>query len=384
MKQRALDGHFDGGQQATVERRQPLPQITSIATAVPAYRLEQGELRELVAEHFESKPEMRRYLTVFDHALVDERNFCVPASWFQAPKSVGEANRTYLLHATALGVEVATTCLARAGLQPSDVDGIVLASSTGIATPSLDTVIANAIKLRRDIQRVPLFGLGCAGGAAAIAIAARLARADPHGRFLVVALELNSITFQRDDYSAENLVATALFSDGAAAALVTGDDTGEAGLLEIVRSVTIRQPETAEVMGWDFCDSGFRVIVSKQIPEIVRSLVPDVLQAFGDIIRLEELNSFILHPGGAKILRVFEEVLRKPTALFAESYEILARYGNMSSPSVLFVLERAVQSRTANTQDYSLLAAFGPGFTAEASLLRWHPGTHGAESGWLE
>jgi alkylresorcinol/alkylpyrone synthase len=348
-----------------------MPQIASTATAVPGHRLEQRELQELAAKHFAAKPKAQRYLSVFDNALVDERYFCVPASWFIAPASIGESNRIYLRHATELGVEVATACLARASLHPSEVDGIVFASSSGIATPSLDTEIANALSLRRDIQRIPLFGLGCAGGAAALAIAARLARASPHARFLVVALELNSLTFQRDDFSTENLIATALFSDGAAAVLVTGDDAGGGGPLEILRSATIRYPGSADLMGWDFGDNGFRVMVSQRIPEVVRDLIPDIIHAFGDLVHLEKLNSFILHPGGAKILRVFEDVLQKPAATFAESYEVLARYGNMSSPTVLFVLDSKVRLRSANEDGYSLLAAFGPGFTAEASLLRW-------------
>jgi alkylresorcinol/alkylpyrone synthase len=364
--------HLSSNRELSPRIEATMPHIVSVATAVPKHSLKQCEICELARHHFQgSLPNVESYLSIFQNAAVNQRYFCVPPDWFLSTASLGQTNRAYLRNAQELGTRVAADCLAQAAIAVDKIDGLIFVSSSGIATPSLDTTIANTLKFRRDICRVPIFGLGCAGGAAALSLAGDLTRARPRSRFLVVALELNSLTFQRTDFSLQNLVATALFSDGAAAVLVSGDEAGLEGPLKIVRSVTIRSADTEGLMGWDFGNQGFRVVVSKNIPKAVESLMLEVLNHFSDIVRLEELNSFVLHPGGAKILRAFETILKKTSNDFSDSHETLARFGNMSSPTVLFVLDSKLKNRRMDEQGHCLLGAFGPGFTAEASLLRW-------------
>ncbi|GAA0635263.1 3-oxoacyl-[acyl-carrier-protein] synthase III C-terminal domain-containing protein [Brevundimonas lenta] len=346
-----------------------MPQIVAVATAVPGYRLTQPEVRALAEAHF--GPGHRRYLSVFDNALVDERHFAVPPDWFARGAGPGEANDVYLEAAKSLAAEVARDCLAKAGVEPSMIDGVIYVSSSGIAAPSIDTYVAETLGLPRTVTRVPLFGLGCAGGAAGLALAARLTEGRPASRWLLIALELNSITFQRTDVSLQNLVSTAIFADGAAAVLVAGDEAGLDGPLALLRSTTLRSPGTAGVMGWDFDDGGFRVRVSGTVPDVVRDLVPEVMEAFADLAGPDDLASLLLHPGGAKILARVEELIPDARPRLAASYATLAGFGNMSSATVLFVLDQAIRDAHPSPGALSLLAAFGPGFTAEASLLRW-------------
>lgn len=346
-----------------------MPRIVAVATAVPEHRLTQPEVRALAEAHF--GPSNSRYLSVFDHALVDERHFAVPPDWFARVAGPGQANDAYLEAAKALASEVAADCLAQAGAEPSTIDGVIYVSSSGIAAPSIDTYVAETLGLPRTVTRVPLFGLGCAGGAAGLALASQLAEGRPKSRWLLIALELNSITFQRTDVSLQNLVSTAIFADGAAAVLIAGDEAGLDGPLEILRSATLRSPGTAGVMGWDFDDGGFRVRVSGTVPDVVRDLVPEVIEAFADLAGPDDLASLLLHPGGAKILARVEALIPDARPRLGASYATLAKFGNMSSATVLFVLEQALRADRPPPGALSLLAAFGPGFTAEASLLRW-------------
>jgi alkylresorcinol/alkylpyrone synthase len=233
----------------------------------------------------------------------------------------------------------------------------------------LDVGLVESLGLRPDVRRVPVFGLGCGGGAAGLAIAARLADAPASASVLLVAVELNSLTFQRGDYSKSNLVASSLFADGAAAVLVSGGD----GPVEVVESATYLVPRSRGLMGWDFMDSGFRVVFSRRIPKIIQDMIPETL---GRLLAPRGLDpralaSLILHPGGRKILEAYETALGVSRERLDASYRVLARYGNMSSATVLFVLDEELRAPARKPGDLGLLAAFGPGFSAEASLLRW-------------
>jgi alkylresorcinol/alkylpyrone synthase len=354
--------------------------ILSVATAVPPERVAQAHAKALAGEHFRGKiSNLDKYLTVFDHSLVEERAFCLRPEALLAVSGLGEANRLYVEWAERLATEAARCCLERAGADPSTVDAVVFVSSTGIATPSLDVGLVESLGLRPDVRRVPVFGLGCGGGAAGLAIAGRLAGATggsgPGGdptrptRVLLVAVELNSLTFQRGDYSKSNLVASSLFADGAAAALVSGGG----GPVEIVDSATYLVPRSRGLMGWDFMDSGFRVVFSRRIPKVIQDMIPETLAPLLAPRGLDprRLASLVLHPGGRKILEAYETALGVGRECLDVSYRVLARYGNMSSATVLFVLDEAMRAPERKSGDLGLLAAFGPGFSAEASLLRW-------------
>jgi alkylresorcinol/alkylpyrone synthase len=347
--------------------------ILSVATAVPPERVGQERAKELAGAHFRGKiSNLPKYLTVFDHSLVRERAFCLRPEALLAVAGLGEANRVYQEWAERLAGEAARSCLVRAAADPADVDAVVFVSSTGIATPSLDVGLCESLGLRPDVRRVPVFGLGCGGGAAGLAIAARLAQGGGSSmrpaRVLMVAVELNSLTFQRGDYSKSNLVASSLFADGAAAALISGED----GPVEIVESATYLVPRSRGLMGWDFVDSGFRVVFSRRIPKVIQDMIPETIACLLAPRGLDarDLASLVLHPGGRKILEAYETALEVPPSRLGSAYDVLARYGNMSSATVLFVLDEEMRS-PRRAGELGLLAAFGPGFSAEASLLRW-------------
>jgi alkylresorcinol/alkylpyrone synthase len=358
--------------------------ILSVASAVPPEKVAQTRAKELAGAHFRGKiSNLVKYLTVFDHSLVDERSLCLRPEALLAVSGLGEANRLYVEWAERLATEAARNALKRAGADPADVDAVVFVSSTGIATPSLDVGLIESLGLRPDVRRVPVFGLGCGGGAAGLAIAGGLA--DGGGapgaidsgnsggtrptRVLLVAVELNSLTFQRGDFTKSNLVASSLFGDGAAAALVSGGD----GPIEMVESVTHLVPRSRGLMGWDFIDSGFRVVFSRRIPTVIQEMIPETLTRLLATRGLDSrsLASLVLHPGGRKILEAYERALDVSRDRLGSAYDVLARYGNMSSATVLFVLEEEMLAPGRQRGDLGLLAAFGPGFSAEATLLRW-------------
>ncbi len=345
--------------------------IDSVGTAVPPYLMPQEVARHLTGEHFRDQiANVDKYLTVFKSALVDQRHFCVEAEWFGRDHSLADKNRLYLDWAERLCLEAIGKALASAGVEAGDIDYFIFVSSSGIATPSLDVSIINTLGMKPGIRRLPLFGLGCGGGAAGLALAGRLAGDDEDTTVLLVAVELNSLTFQRDDFAKSNLVAASLFGDGAAAVIVRG---GSNGPIDILKSSTLLRPRTNNLMGWDFVDTGFRVVFSRRVPETIRNMMPEaVANTLADAgIGTGDIASFIFHPGGTRILEAYESELGRQPSDFRSSYAVLSQYGNMSSATVLFVLDDEIRNAPHKSGDYGLLAAFGPGFSAETTLLRW-------------
>ncbi len=354
------------------------PRLVSLATAVPPNVVRQKDARNLAAHLFADAigPD-HRLIEVFEHAEIEKRHVCVPLEWFAADHGFAEKNDLYLEHAVGLASEVARGALARARLSPRDVDHLVFVSSTGLATPSVDARLANALGFRDDFRRTPIWGLGCAGGAAGLSRARDFALADPSARVLLVALELCSLTFQRNDLSKRNLVAASLFGDGAAAALVAGSQvSGIEGdgcrPLELLASQSTLWKDTLDVMGWTVDGTGLHVVFSRDIPTIVHERVRPSLVAFLEAcgLRLEDLHHLVAHPGGVKVLRAYAEALGLPPAAFRHAREVLRDYGNMSSPSCLFVLERFRAANEIGPGESAVVAALGPGFSAEYVLLR--------------
>ncbi|MGY3487814.1 alkylresorcinol/alkylpyrone synthase [Bradyrhizobium sp. USDA 4011] len=349
-----------------------MSRILAVGTALPPFRFSQTELKALAGHHFVSRMEkLKRYLTVFDHALVDQRFFCVTPEWLLGEHRISETNQIYLDWAKELAYKATMLCLDRAGVKPEQVDRLLFVSTTGIATPSLDVDLIFKVGLRPDVGRTPIFGLGCAGGASGVSLAGALCRAT-NERILLVAVELTSLTFQPNDLTPKNVVASSLFGDGAAALLIAPAESGS-GKLDIVRSTSLLHPDSTSLMGWHFGDAGFEVVVSERIPSMIRELMPramDSLLAEAGILP-GQVRSFIFHPGGRKVLEVCERGLGRSSESFFSSYETLRLHGNMSSATVLFVLEHVLAHEEQAAGSYGILGAFGPGFSAELTLLKW-------------
>jgi alkylresorcinol/alkylpyrone synthase len=347
-----------------------MPRIAAVATASPPYRLRQREAREMARAFF--APAIRdvdRYLGVFANAEIDTRDLAVPPEWFQEPHSWGECNDRFIDVARDLGTEAARRCLDEAGLGPEDVDHLIFVSTTGLAAPSLDARIMTDLGMPRHTRRTPIWGLGCAGGAVGLSRAAEYARAYPGQRALLVCVELCSLTFQFDDRSVRNLVAASLFADGAAAVLVEGDEIDGSGPA-IVDSQSTLFPDSLDLMGWDIGDAGMRVVFGARIPCVVtehfRPLAEDFLQRHD--LSLDCINHHVAHPGGAKVLQAYEEAGDLCRGQLSHSRSVLRQCGNMSSATVLYVLERFLKQGIA-PGDHGLLTVFGPGFSSEMVLL---------------
>jgi alkylresorcinol/alkylpyrone synthase len=344
------------------------PHILSAATAVPPHRIEQGDTKEFARHLFAGRVrDLDRLLPVFDNGQIEARHSCQPLEWYGQKSSFPERNALYVEHALELSEKAARRCLDRAGVEPEEVGALFFVSTTGICTPSLDAKLLFRLGLSPNLKRIPVWGLGCAGGAAGVARAADYARTYPRELALLIAVELCSLTFRVGDISKSTLVAASLFADGAAA-VVLGRGEGP----EILGSHSTTWPGTEDVMGWDLTESGLKVRFAKSVPQIVRTrtrtTVEEACKKHG--IVLEDLRHLVVHPGGAKVLEAYEEALGLGPGSLGFPREILREYGNMSSASVLFVLERFLESYPAESGEYGAISALGPGFSAEHVLFR--------------
>lgn len=312
-------------------------------------------------------PAFARLAPVYGNAGVETRYLSVPLDWFARPRSWAEANRIYLEVAENLLAEAAQEALERAGLAASEVDTLVVASSTGIATPSLDAQILSRLDFRDDVKRVPLFGLGCAGGVLGLGRAAQLAASGRGETVLLLVVELCSLTFRWSDTGKSNQVATAIFGDGAAAAVLRGGSDRDGPT--VTASGEHTWPDSLDVMGWSVEEDGFGVIFSPRIPEIVRTGMRSETDRFlaRHGLTLSDIDLFACHPGGAKVAAALEEAFDLPEGGLEQSRSVLRDYGNMSAATVLFVLERmqadGIEGRRV------LMQALGPGFTAGFAVL---------------
>ncbi len=310
--------------------------------------------------------DITRLLPVYGNAGVCQRYSCVPLEWYARPHGWKERGELFVGHAVDLLHRAAETCLARAGIAPEAVDAVVTVTTSGMATPSLDACLMARMPLRRDVQRLPIFGLGCAGGVLGLARAAALAQATPGSRILFLVVELCGLTFRPSDTSKSNVIATALFGDGAAAALLSSDTPD--GCPAITGWGEYTWPETLDVMGWRIEEDGFGVLFSRDIPSIVRRDYRAAVERFlsGQGLSRAELDGIVCHPGGAKVIEALEDALQLDPGVMVEARQVLRDYGNMSSATVMFVLEaawsRGLRGRT-------LLSSLGPGFSAGFALL---------------
>ena len=349
-----------------------MPRIAAVATALPPHKIAQDEARAFAASHFRSqRRDVERLLPVFDHSGIETRYLCVPPEWFMASRTFAEKNALYIEWSTKLGAQVVRTCLDRSGLAPEKISHIIFVSTTGLATPSIDSRLINVLKLNAHVQRTPIWGLGCAGGAAGLSHAYRAALADPRAVVMLVTVELCGLTFHFGDFSKSNFIATALFADGAAGVLVTGDAV-EASGPEILGAQSTIWPDSLDVMGWNFDSVGMQVVFSRAIPAIVRektrSNMDEFLRTFG--LAFNQVRHLIPHPGGAKVMDAYEEALGLADHRLDAARSTLRDRGNMSAPTVLFVLEKTLSNGSVDSGDYAVLTALGPGFSSENVLLR--------------
>ena len=350
-----------------------MPRVVAIGTAVPPFCFEQRDIRELARRHFQEKLERTQSLiSVFDNVQVHRRFFCVPLEWFDRHHTFSEKNEEYIRWAERLSIEAIERCLDKADLGPRDVDHLVFVSTSGMSTPSIDARIINRLGFDTHTKRTPIFGLGCAGGATGLTRCRDLAKGAPDRKILLVSVELSSLTFQSTDYRKSNFVASALFADGAAAVLVCGDACPEEGV-DMVDNLSTLWPDTLDLMGWDFSETGLSVVFSKNIPRMLDQHIRENISEFltRNQINLQDLTHFVIHPGGAKILLAIRNALELSEGMLDSSRFILENYGNMSSPTILFILEHLMRKRSPEKTDWGLCAAFGPGFSSELILLRW-------------
>jgi len=309
--------------------------------------------------------DFERLARVFENSGIRQRFTVRPLEWYLEPLGWPERNAAYLDGATQLFLEAAKGALDAAGLLAADVDTVVTVSSTGIATPSLEARVAGRIGFRSDVERVPVFGLGCAGGVSGISIGTRLARSRPGSVVLVVAVELCTLAFRLDRLSKENIVATALFGDGAAACVLR---SGEAGIAAVEMSGQLTWPDTLDIMGWDVDSEGLGVIFDRAIPPFAQAnIAPAISSILGRAgLVLDDVDRFACHPGGAKVIEALERALSLDQGLLDHERDVLADYGNMSAPTALFVLARLIK---AGLPSRTVLTAMGPGFTASCVSL---------------
>ncbi len=351
------------------------PAIVSTVTAVPAYSATQAQVKARLREVFDLPARrLDAAMELFDHAAVERRYSVEPIDRLGIPRAMGDIQERYREHAFGLGRKVAREALARAGVAAADIDLIVTTSCTGIMIPSLDAYLVDDLGLRSDVRRLPLTEIGCAGGAAALARARDFLVGFPGARALVIAVELPSLSMQRADLSPANLVSTALFGDGAAAAVLVGGDIEAKDAISLLETLSHIWPRSTYALGFDLKDDGFHTVLSKDVPELLKSKIVELvtrLAAPRGLARAQ-LSSFVLHPGGRKILGLIEEELGLTRADTQPSWDVLRDYGNQSSASVLFVLHEWLTRRRPPAGTHGVLAAFGPGLTSEMLLLGWN------------
>lgn len=345
------------------------PRIAAIATAVPPHVLEQDDIARRVKAQFSSSAVVQRLLPVFANTGIDRRYSCVPVEWYYEEHGWPDRNKVYLQSAVDLLERATLDVLDKTGTAVGEIDAIVVVSTTGIATPSLDALLMERLPFKRTVQRLPIFGLGCAGGALGLARAAAMAASEPGSRVLLLVIELCALSFRRDDVTKSNVVATALFGDGAAAAVVSTGSDGPA----IAGSGEYTFPQSLDIMGWDVAGDGLKAIFSRDIPGLVqtslRPIVAGFLKERG--LGFDDVDAILAHPGGTKVIDALEHAFGLAPGTMEDSREVLREYGNMSAVTVLFVLARAMAQGALHRSAWrrALLTAMGPGFTAGFVLL---------------
>jgi alkylresorcinol/alkylpyrone synthase len=353
----------------------PHPAILAVGRALPPNYVDQETLIQALSAYWGTKHfNLERLADVHRAAQVGGRHLALPLAEYPALDTFKKTNDAFLRVAADVGEAAIRAALASAGLRPEDVDHLWFVTVTGISTPSLDATLMNRLQMKPSVKRTPIFGLGCLAGAAGLARATDALRAFPDTVGVLLSVELCSLTLQRDDASVANVVATGLFGDGAAAVVLAGGARpGAATGPRVVATRSVFYPETEWVMGWDVVDTGFKVVLSAKVPDVIEARVGADVDGFlaAQGLARRDIRHWVAHTGGPKVIEAFRRALALPPEALERSWRSLREVGNLSSASVLFVLGDFLDARDARPGDLGLLAAMGPGFSAELLLLRW-------------
>jgi alkylresorcinol/alkylpyrone synthase len=347
--------------------------IAGIGTAFPSHYYDQDTLLAALRGFWGRRHyNVDRLDALHRNVMVGGRHLALPLEEYEALDTWGKANDAWIRVAQDVGERAIRNALQAAGFTTDEVDALIFVTVTGISTPSLDALLVNRMRLPVRMMRMPIFGLGCVAGAAGIARAADYVRAYPDRIAVLLAVELCSLTLQRNDLSVPNLIATGLFADGAAAAIVAGaarDAEGPA----IVATRSVFYPDSERVMGWDISETGFRIVLSADVPAVVLEHVAADVDAFlcDQGLRRRDIAAWISHPGGPKVLTAMQQALQLPDEALEIGWRSLKEVGNLSSASVLFVLDEVMRVKRPAPGSYGLMIAMGPGFCSEFVLLKW-------------
>lgn len=348
-----------------------MPFIAAVSKIDLPHKVSQQQVKEEVRRIFsKDMPQIDRLMPAFENTEIEERNFVMPLDYYSAITTFEQRNDEYKKWALHYAVEAAEDALKKAGVEKDAVTDILFVSTTGLATPSIDAQIINVMKLSPHINRTPVWGLGCAGGVAGMAKAHVLAKADPNAVVLLIAVELCSLTLIKNDYSKSNFIGSSLFSDGIAACIIKGDAHDPSPKVKYLAHSSKLYYDSEDIMGWQFQDKGFKVVFSKDIPTFIHQhIYSDIIAFLGKYgLDLGDIKNFIFHPGGTKVLEAYASSLNIDKELLANTKAVMSRYGNMSSGTVLYVLERFLDK--GYEPGYGLMLAMGPGFSSEMVLLK--------------
>lgn len=316
-------------------------------------------------------PNLDRLMPIFENAGIATRHICRPPEWYQEEHSLGEISNVYIDAATTLCAQAGRAVLERQGLDPGTIDRVLYVNTTGLATPSIDARLINLLGLRPTVRRTPIWGLGCAGGVAGLGVAYDHLVGYPRERVLLFCAEMCSLTLLRDDISTGNVVATALFADGAAVALLSGDEVDEPGY-PLLDSRSMLYPDSLDIMGWNVVSKGLQVIFDRRIPQLVARNALEELEAFlaANALTIDDITEFLYHPGGPKVLAAYASAFCLEPDRFDYSRGVLRDFGNMSSVTVLYVLERYLRAHPPGRGGHAVIGALGPGFSSESLLMK--------------
>ncbi|MCC8423785.1 type III polyketide synthase [Mucilaginibacter sp. UR6-11] len=349
-----------------------MPHISATATIDLPYKTNQQDVKKQAHDLFSANfPQTNRLIFAFDNTGIITRNFCKPLSYYGQPNTFEERNNDYIENALNYSVAAIEACIIKASIKKEDITDLIFVSTTGLATPSIDALIINKMRLNPHVNRSPLWGLGCGGGVSGMAKANMAALANPNAVVLLVAVELCSLTLIKSDYSKSNFIGSSLFSDGIAACIIKGDNHTRSGQkIDYIAASSKLYYDSLDVMGWEFQDTGFKVLFSKDIPTFIHENVKQDITEFltRQNLQLSDIKNFIFHPGGKKVLDAYTDALGVEGDFLNKTRSVMNDNGNMSSATVLYVLERFM--REGFEEGYGLMMAMGPGFSSEMVLLK--------------
>ncbi len=350
------------------------PRVIGTGTALPSNYVNQDQLTARLRELWSRRySDLRRFDQIQAALGITGRHLALPIEEYIPLDTFAKTNDAWMKAAPEVGARAARAALEQAGLEPSDVDHLFFVTVTGIAVPSIDTRIISALGMRKDIKRTPIFGLGCVAGATGTARAADYIRAYPSEVAMLLSIELCSLTLQREDLSIANIIASGLFGDGAAAMLFSGNGRARVSGPQIVATRSLVFPNTEEILGWEIVDTGFKIVLSSKLTELVDKHLRGEVESFLAKQGLEcpDIRHWIVHAGGPKVLRSVEAALELPEGALARSWASLQTVGNLSSASVMFTLAGLLDDGAASSGDYGMMIGMGPGFSIELVLMKW-------------